>query len=96
MAKVTLDEQTTPASPGAGKGVVYVKDDTPSVLKFVDDAGTDHSLTSGLSRASSLGAAPSSFTFKVLDGGAGVADILYASMELSDDTWNWVEVVRAP
>ena len=96
MATLTLDEQTTGPASEAGKGKVWVKDDAPTVLQFTDDTGTVWTVSNALGRSNSLGAAPSSFSFKVLDGGASTADILYASMQLSDDSWDWVEVVRAP
>lgn len=41
MAKITLDEQASPGSPGAGKGTLYVKSDAPSTLFFIDDVGAE-------------------------------------------------------
>lgn len=38
------DHSTTPA---AGKGILWVRDDTPNVLVFTDDAGTDTDLGAG-------------------------------------------------
>jgi hypothetical protein len=96
MAVIRLFEQTTGPAAEAGYGKLWVKDDAPNVLIFTDDAGTEWTIATDLSRGVSLGAAPSAFSFKVLDGGAGVADILYASMQKSDDSWDWVEVIRAP
>ena len=96
MATLKIDEQTTGPASEAGVGKVWVKDDAPTILKFTDDTGTEWTVSNVLGRSTGLGAAPSSFTFKTLDGGAGVADILYASLEKSDDTWDWVEVIRAP
>jgi hypothetical protein len=40
------DHQSTP---GAGKGYLWVKSDTPSSLIFTDDAGTDYDLTASAS-----------------------------------------------
>jgi len=41
-----LDEQSvTPSAPAASKGVLWVKDDTPNVLLFQDDAGNSFDLT---------------------------------------------------
>ena len=96
MSVLDLDEQTTGPASEAGRGKVWVKDDAPNILLFRDDNGTDWTLSNTLSRGVSLGAAPSAFTFKVLDGGSGVADILYASLQKQDDSWDWVEVIRAP
>ena len=43
---IILDERADHAStPGAGKGYIWVKSDTPSSLIFTDDAGTDTDLT---------------------------------------------------
>ncbi len=95
MARLKLAEQTTGPAAEAAVGNVWVKDDAPNILKFTDDAGTEFTI-SAVGRSTGLGAAPSSFTFRTLDGGAGVADILYASLEKSDDSWDWVEVIRAP
>jgi len=45
---VVLDEQAAaPAPPVAGKGTVWVRDDTPNEFVFTDDAGVDHVLRSG-------------------------------------------------
>lgn len=39
---LVLDEQATaPASPVAGKGLIWVKDDIPNILRFSDDVGSD-------------------------------------------------------
>lgn len=96
MSVLVLGEQTTGPAAEAAKGKLWVKDDTPNIVIFTDDAGTEWTLSNTLSRGVSLGAAPSAFTFKVLDGGAGVPDILYFSAQLTSDSWDWVEVVRAP
>lgn len=40
----TADHTSTPA---AGKGILWVKSDTPCTLQFTDDAGTDHDITAG-------------------------------------------------
>lgn len=93
---VIQDEQATPSSPGAGKGEWFTKNTTPTEPGFIDDEGNVFNFSTSLSRGVTLGAAPSSFSFKVLDQGAGNPDILYASMQKSDDTWDWVEVTRAP
>jgi hypothetical protein len=44
---LVLDEQSTVpgGSPGAGKGTLWVKDDSPTSLYFTDSAGTDYDLT---------------------------------------------------
>jgi hypothetical protein len=40
---LVLDEQATdPATPTAGKGTIWVRNDTPNELIFTDDAGTEH------------------------------------------------------
>ena len=96
MATLTQDEQATPASPGAGKGRYYTKNTTPSEPGFIADDGTLFNFSTSLSRGTSLGAAPSSPAFKWLDQTAGFPDILYASMKKGDDSWDWVEVIRAP
>lgn len=36
---------SSPVSPVAGKGVLWVRNDTPNALVFTDDAGTDYDLT---------------------------------------------------
>jgi hypothetical protein len=98
MGRFTTDEEATASipDPGAGKGTFYVINTTPSTPGFKDDTNTAIALASGLSRGTPLGAAPSSFTIRVLDGGAGVGDIAYMSIKKSDDSWDWVEVIRAP
>ena len=96
MGAIVIGEQTTGPAAEAAKGKIWVKDDTPNVVMFTDDAGTEWTLSLTISRATSLGAAPSAATFKWLDQTAGFPDILYASMKKSDDTWDWVEVTRAP
>ncbi len=41
-----LPEQAAdPGSTGAGEGTVWVKDDAPTELRFTDDTGTDHPVT---------------------------------------------------
>ena len=95
MATVKLAEQTTGPAAETATGKLWVKDDAPNILKFTDDAATEWTI-SAVGRSTGLGSAPSSFTFKALDGGAAVADILYASLKKSDDSWDWVEVIRAP
>ena len=43
---LVLDEQSaSPASPVAGFGTLWVKNDTPNILVFTDDTGTDHELS---------------------------------------------------
>lgn len=45
---LVLDEQASvPAGPTAGKGTLWVRNDTPNVLVFTDDAGTDFDLGTG-------------------------------------------------
>jgi hypothetical protein len=45
---LVLDEQTDhPTAPAAGKGILWVRDDTPNVLVFTDDDGTDTVLGTG-------------------------------------------------
>jgi hypothetical protein len=45
---LVLDEQADhPVSPTAGKGILWVKNDTPNELYFTDDAGTDTQLGAG-------------------------------------------------
>lgn len=42
---VVFDEQaSTPWTPAAAKGCIWVKNDTPNTLWFTDDAGTDHQI----------------------------------------------------
>ena len=36
-----------PGTPAPGKGILWVKSDTPNVIMFTDDAGTDHDLSGG-------------------------------------------------
>jgi len=36
-----------PTAPSAGQGTLWIRDDTPNVLIFTDDAGTDHNLLAG-------------------------------------------------
>ena len=38
---VSLDEISSAGTDTAGYGQVWVKDDTPNILKYTDDAGTD-------------------------------------------------------
>ena len=42
--RVFLTEQSSAGVDVPGDGQIWVKDDTPNVLKFTDDAGTDFSL----------------------------------------------------
>lgn len=46
---LVLDEQATVpgGAPAAAKGTLWVRNDTPNVLVFTDDAGTDHVLGTG-------------------------------------------------
>ena len=45
---LVLDEQADhPVAPTAGKGILWVKNDTPNELYFTDDAGTDTQLGAG-------------------------------------------------
>ena len=69
--------QEVSAVPGglivAGKGRLWVKDDAPNVLKFTDDAGTDHSLNAqvvlgGVVEVMSSGASTASSTFADVPG----------------------------
>lgn len=39
-ASLFIDEKTTDLADQAGKGQIWVKDDTPNILNFTDDAGT--------------------------------------------------------
>jgi len=45
MADILLDEQSVPATPSSGKGVIYV-DTTASLLCFKDDGGLVHARSS--------------------------------------------------
>lgn len=96
MGANKIKEQTSGPAAEAGYGSVWVKDDAPNVLQFTDDTGTVWTVSNALGRSTGLGAAPSTFTFKVLDGGAGVGDILYFSGQNTSDAWVWAEVVRVP
>ena len=75
-------------TPQATRGVAWGEGDD-----LTTDAGGGGTT---LTRDVALGVAPEEPEFKVLDGGAGVGDILYLSMELSTDAWDWVEISRAP
>lgn len=41
-APLFIDEQAAAGADLTGKGQIWVRDDTPNVLMFTDDAGTDH------------------------------------------------------
>lgn len=51
MADIVLDEQSKPATPSAGTGLIY-PDSTASLLAFLDDAGLVHGRTDNASIAS--------------------------------------------
>lgn len=46
MGKITISEQTAPATPPSGKGVIY-PDSADGLLKYKDDGGTVYDLTAG-------------------------------------------------
>lgn len=46
MARIVLDEESVPATPSAGKGILYI-DNTASKAGFVDDAGRKYIITGG-------------------------------------------------
>ena len=54
LDELVFDERADHVStPGAGKGYLWVKNDTPSSLYFTDDAGTDYDLSASLTEGSS-------------------------------------------
>jgi hypothetical protein len=55
MSDILLEEQSTPATPSAGQGIVYI-DSTSSKLSFVDDAGRKYVVTGGGLTNSSIAA----------------------------------------
>jgi len=72
---VTLNENASVpgGSPAAGKGKIWIRNDTPNVLIFTDDAGTDIDLTSGgstptLSQVLGAGAATGGDDLTVTNG----------------------------
>lgn len=44
---VLVEQASDPASTGAGEGTFWVRDDSPNVPMFTDDAGVDHNLLEG-------------------------------------------------
>lgn len=44
VATLTMDEQSVVEAPGAGKGMFWVADDSPTTPSFVDDSDTSHTL----------------------------------------------------
>lgn len=92
MAQIRIRGESAPGTPPSG--FVYVYPKTDGLVYSKDDSGNEY-LLSSTARATSLGTAPSQVQFKVLNGGAGVADILYVSMKLSGDTWDWVPLKEA-
>lgn len=51
-----ITEASAAAADQAGKGQVWVKDDTPNILKFTDDAGNDYSVAMAGTTAVGVGA----------------------------------------
>jgi len=48
-----LEQTANPGTVAAGDGTIWVRDDTPNVPMFTDDAGTDHVITTSADIASS-------------------------------------------
>jgi hypothetical protein len=74
---IVLDEQSDhPTAPAAGKGIIWVRDDSPNVLVFTDDAGTDTVLGAGGGSSPWTSAAgvvyPSTLTDKVAIGSSSL------------------------
>lgn len=55
MARIIMAEESTPATPSAGNGTIYV-DSTSSKLSFVDDSGRKYIVTGGGVTNSSIAA----------------------------------------
>lgn len=89
-----------------GSSSISITDDTGNdeVDVAVLPAGVDHNQLLNydadqhgeMSRAASLGSAPSNPAYKWLDRGAGQGDQLFISMKGSNDLWGWVPMVEAP
>jgi hypothetical protein len=93
MAQIRIRGESAPGTPPAG--FIYIYPKTDGLVYAKDDSGNEY-LLSGLIRDTALGSAPSQVQFKVLNGGAGVADILYVSMQKKDNSWAWVPLKEAP
>jgi hypothetical protein len=85
---ILICDTSSQPTPGAGKGRVWVRDDTPNVLVFTDDVGTDTELGQGGIAVSEEGVSVGT-GFAVLDfigsavtatdAGSGVASITVAA-----------------
>ena len=76
---VISEEASCPWTPEAGYGAVWVRDDTPSVLMFTDDAGTDYEVattggvvTSVFSRSGAVTAAADDYAASEVTNDSGV------------------------
>ncbi|HUU46894.1 MAG TPA: hypothetical protein VM118_14295 [Acidobacteriota bacterium] len=95
MSRLIFSEGASPSTPSTGTVSVYSK--TDGELYKMDDTGTEYHLTPVVRATGAIGSAPSFVAFKVVDGGAGVGDILYASLKRSsDDTFDWTPIAEMP
>jgi hypothetical protein len=97
---MVFDEQATVpgGAPGAGKGTLWVRNDTPNVLVFTDDAGTDWDLNTGSSSpwtVSSNVIYPSTLTDDVAIGASSMSgtEKLYVYQSASGTATGFVNVL---
>ncbi len=90
---LVLDEQASvPAAAVAGKAVLWVRDDSPNVLVFTDDVGTDHTVplgSSGVDHGMLSGLADDDHPQYILGTGRAGGQTLYGSTVISQNLTLW-------
>ena len=90
---LVLDEQASvPAAAVAGKATLWVRDDSPNVLVFTDDVGTDHTIplgSSGVDHGGLSGLADDDHPQYILGAGRAGGQTLYGSTVVSQNLTLW-------